>query len=57
MTEYKKIRESLSLSQDQFARLLGATVRTVANWDNGKNRPSHYYEREIYRLIEELKNA
>jgi putative transcriptional regulator len=33
------IRERYALSQDQFASLLGISVRTLQNWEQGRRRP------------------
>jgi putative transcriptional regulator len=33
------IRSSYQLSQEQFARLLGISVRTLQNWEQGRRRP------------------
>jgi DNA-binding transcriptional regulator YiaG len=33
-------REKLGLSQNQFARLLGISVRTLHHWEQGTRRPS-----------------
>jgi putative transcriptional regulator len=33
------IRERLALSQDQFAGLLGVSVRTLQDWEQGRRRP------------------
>jgi putative transcriptional regulator len=35
----KEIRNRLNLSQSQFARLLGISVRTLQNWEQGKRIP------------------
>ena len=35
-----KIRESAGLSQAQFARLLGVSVRTLQEWEQGRRSPS-----------------
>jgi putative transcriptional regulator len=35
----KEIRNRLKLSQSQFARLLGISVRTLQNWEQGKRVP------------------
>ncbi len=35
----KEIRNKLKLSQNQFARLLGISVRTLQNWEQGKRIP------------------
>lgn len=33
-------RESLGLSQAQFARLMGVSVRTLQEWEQGRRAPS-----------------
>lgn len=33
-------RESLGFSQSQFARLLGVSVRTLQDWEQGRRAPS-----------------
>jgi putative transcriptional regulator len=33
------IRDAYGLSQDQFAALLGISVRTLQNWEQGRRRP------------------
>jgi putative transcriptional regulator len=43
-TEFKDvdvaaIRASYKLSQEEFARLLGISVRTLQNWEQGRRRP------------------
>lgn len=35
-----RIRERLGLSQSQFARLLGVSVYTLQNWEQGARKPS-----------------
>ena len=34
------IRERTGLSQEQFARLLGVSVRTLQEWEQGRRAPS-----------------
>ena len=34
------IREKTGLSQSQFARLLGVSVRTLQDWEQGRRAPS-----------------
>ena len=36
----KKIRESLSISQANFAALMGVSVRTIQDWEQGRRQPS-----------------
>ena len=33
------IRERYGLSQEQFAALLGISIRTLQNWEQGRRRP------------------
>lgn len=48
--EIKEIRNSLCVSQERFANLLGATVASVNRWENGKATPSRLYLKEIKQL-------
>lgn len=48
--EIKKIRESMFVTQEKFAQLLGTTVTTVNRWENGKVKPSRIYIREIKEI-------
>ena len=38
-SEVRKIRERYSLSQDKFARLMGISVATLRNWEQGRRKP------------------
>lgn len=33
--DVKELRQKLGLSQQQFALLVGASVKTISNWENG----------------------
>jgi putative transcriptional regulator len=35
-----QIRESIGLSQQHFARLLGVSIRTLQEWEQGRRSPS-----------------
>ena len=35
----KEVREQFDLSQSQFAALLGVSVKTLQNWEQGRRRP------------------
>ncbi len=37
--EIKRIREGFDLTQEQFAALLGISVRTLRNWEQGRRVP------------------
>jgi putative transcriptional regulator len=36
----RAIRKRLNLSQDDFAELLGISVRTLQNWEQGRRSPT-----------------
>ncbi|MEW6233853.1 MAG: helix-turn-helix domain-containing protein [Candidatus Omnitrophota bacterium] len=38
-SEVKKIREYYGLSQDKFASLIGISVATLRNWEQGRRKP------------------
>jgi putative transcriptional regulator len=38
--EVRKTRESTGLSQVRFAQLLGVSVRTLQDWEQGRRAPS-----------------
>jgi len=38
--EIASVRESLGLSQAKFAELLGVSVRTLQDWEQGRRAPS-----------------
>lgn len=37
--DVKRIREQYGLTQDRFARLIGISVATLRNWEQGRRRP------------------
>ena len=37
--DVKKIREGYKLSQQQFANMLGISVKTLHNWEQGRREP------------------
>lgn len=38
-SEVRKIREQYGLSQDKFASLIGISVATLRNWEQGRRKP------------------
>ena len=38
-SEVRTVREQYGLSQDKFASLLGISVATLRNWEQGRRRP------------------
>jgi putative transcriptional regulator len=37
--DVKRIRANFALSQTKFAALLGVSVKTLQNWEQGRRRP------------------
>ncbi len=49
--DVKKIRESLGMTQEKFAEILGVHTRTVQNWESGSTIPES--KRTILRDVAE----
>jgi putative transcriptional regulator len=39
-TDVKKVRNQAGLAQADFARLIGVSVRTLQNWEQGHRKPT-----------------
>jgi len=50
------VREGYGLSQAQFAAMLGISVRTLQNWEQGRRRP-HGPARVLLRVAEQHPDA
>ncbi len=37
--EIKSVREKLNVSQNDFALMIGVSVRTLQNWEQGRRKP------------------
>ena len=37
--DIRKLRESVDVSQSQFARMIGVSKGTLQNWEQGRRRP------------------
>ncbi len=37
--EIKMVRENLNVSQSEFALMIGVSVRTLQNWEQGRRQP------------------
>ena len=46
----RELRLTFGLSQEQLARLVGVSVRTVARWEGGHSQPSPLAERQLQGL-------
>jgi DNA-binding transcriptional regulator YiaG len=55
----RELRDTLRLSRPLFARLMGCSERTLANWESGRHLPDIYKSRlnELQRLYTELSEA
>lgn len=42
--------DDLSLSQEEFAHLLGVSLRSISRWEQGIARPDSYLEEKLLRL-------
>lgn len=47
----KRIRQSLKLTQEEFAHRLGVTLCTVNRWENNKTIPSRLAKKQIQQLM------
>lgn len=46
----KELRESLGMTQEQFAREIGVSFSTVSRWETGRGKPSPLARRRIEEL-------
>ncbi len=63
--DVKQIRENYNLSQNEFARMLGISVRTLHNWEQGRRTPvgsarvllyvAAKYPEELLNTVKEMK--
>jgi len=49
--EIREIRFKLGMTQEQFARAIGVTSKSVKQWENNKQSPSPLAEEAIMSLI------
>ncbi len=48
--EIIKIRQTIGVTQERFANLLGTTSVTVNRWENGKAKPSRLSIKQIKEI-------
>ena len=46
----RAIRERTSLSQSEFAHLIGVSVKTLQNWEQGRRKPTGVWQDETSLL-------
>ena len=51
----KEARERAGLSRAEMSRLFEIPIRTLENWDAGKNTPPPYVEKLIIEKLEAIK--
>lgn len=54
--DIKSIRRSLDVSQSQFARMIGVSVTTLQNWEQGRRAP-HGPARALLKVASENPKA
>ena len=53
--DIKNLRQSMGMTQEQFAEHLGTTLETVSRWENGHTKPLRIYRLKLAKLIEKQK--
>lgn len=56
MQTIKEIRQSVQMTQKQFAEFLGIPKRTIENWEMGQRNPPEYVVNLIKSVISNKKN-
>lgn len=51
----RKIRESLLMTQAEFAKIIGVSTNTVSMWEIGKSRASLKHKKKIKEICVENK--
>ena len=54
--DIKQLRESLLLTQAEFAEKLGVSFETVNRWENGKHEPTMKMKRKLKKLQDSNKD-
>jgi DNA-binding transcriptional regulator YiaG len=52
--EIRDLREALGLTQAQFAKKLRTTRFQVSRWEQGKQKPTPFFERKLDKLLAEI---
>ena len=54
--DIRSIREKFGIQQDEFAELIGVSVRTLQNWEQGHRRPTGA-ARALFKIVEKNPKA
>jgi len=49
--DIKDLRQSMGMTQEQFAEHLGTTLETVSRWENGHTKPLRIYRLKLQELM------
>lgn len=55
--QIKSLRQRIGVSQEKFAQLLETTVVSINRWENGVNKPSRLYVKELEALEKKYANV
>lgn len=55
--EIRSIRQSMGLTQEQFAMRLGTCFTSVNRWENGRSKASRLYIKEIRNIAPKSKEG
>jgi len=55
LKEVVALRKALGLTQEQFAKRIGAKRETVARWETGVNKPKGLYLQALEKLRAQVK--
>jgi len=55
--EIKDLRKALGLTQMKFAKKLGTNQIRISRWEKGKESPSEFYQKKLYRLKSKIEEA
>ena len=53
--DIKKLRESLLMTQPEFAKLIGVSTYTISLWETNKVKQSLRHKRKIIEICQENK--
>ncbi|MBR1817404.1 MAG: helix-turn-helix transcriptional regulator [Bacilli bacterium] len=49
----KTLRKKMSLSQEEFAKVLGVSFSSINRWENGRHEPTIIIKRKLKSLFRE----
>lgn len=49
----KTLRKKMSLSQEEFAKVLGVSFSSINRWENGRHEPTTIIKRKLKALFRE----